>query len=190
MFFFSTSTLLEEYATYAGDILKQVEAATAHTRDGNEASAHLYDKIPDQPFDKAIMEKSQRVAIVPCNPGWSDIGSWESLWEMHPKDDRGNVIQGHAACHETSNCLIQSQTRLIACAGIENLVIIETADALLITNRGNSDAMRMLVKILKSEGRDEVSEKPGVRRPWTIHTPVTNQIGQSAVPQQSAQGAA
>jgi mannose-1-phosphate guanylyltransferase/mannose-6-phosphate isomerase len=192
MFLFSTNTLMEEYATHAADILKQVEAAIEHTRTPSEAAEHLYAEIPDQPFDKAIMEKSTRVAIVPCDPEWSDIGSWESLWEMHPKDGRGNVIKGQAACQETSNCLIHAQTRLIACVGLENIVVIETPDALLIADRSNSDAMRKLVKTLKSAERAEISEKPGIRKAWTIPTPAANLAStpQMQTPRQTSQGRA
>lgn len=193
MFFFSTNILMEEYATHAGDILTQVEAAIAHTGTPSEAADHLYAKIPDQPFDKAIMEKSQRVAIIPCDPKWSDIGSWESLWEMQPKDSRGNVLKGNAACHETSNCLIQAQTRLIACAGLENIVVIETPDALLIADRSNSDAMRKLVKALKSADLAEMSEKPGVRRARPIQAPPpANQLStpQMDASRQTSQGRA
>jgi mannose-1-phosphate guanylyltransferase/mannose-6-phosphate isomerase len=160
MFFFSTSTLLDEYRKHSPHILSLVRNAIASAENPREADGYIYAQIPEQPFDKEIMEKSDRVAVIPCDPSWSDIGSWESLWEMRPKDDNGNVVQGHAACHETSNCLIQANTRLIACAGLENIVVIETPDALLIADRRNSDAMRALVKTLKSAGYAEVINKP------------------------------
>lgn len=164
MFLFSTGVLLNEYATHADKTLKGVRKSLQVSGDPQRADAAVYGELSEQPFDKAIMERSGRVAVVPCNPGWSDIGSWESLWEIHQKDDCGNVIQGRAACHKTSNCLIQANTRLIACAGLENIVVIETPDALLIADRRNSDAMRSLVRTLKSAGCAEVTEKPGIKR--------------------------
>ncbi|HTK85480.1 MAG TPA: sugar phosphate nucleotidyltransferase, partial [Patescibacteria group bacterium] len=164
MFLFSAGVLLNEYTIHADKTLKGVRRALEASGDLHRPDAATYAELSEQPFDKAIMERSNRVAVVPCNPGWSDIGSWESLWEIHQKDDCGNVIQGRAACHKTSNCLIQANTRLIACAGLENLVVIETPDALLIADRRNGDAMRSLVRMLKSAGCAEVTDKPGAKR--------------------------
>src|SRR5262249_32245065 len=90
-------------------------------------------------------------------PAWSDIGAWESLWEIRDKDGHGNVIEGDALHHDTRNCLIQAKDRLIACAGVENLVIIDTGDALLIADRSNSDSLKKLVQAIKSAGRAEIA---------------------------------
>jgi mannose-1-phosphate guanylyltransferase len=152
MFFFGVATLLEEYETHASGTLRAIEEAIRHAGAKREAAGHIYAEIADQPFDKSIMEKSSRVSVVPCDPAWSDIGSWESLWEMHEKDEDGNVLQGRAACHDTKNCLIQANSRMVACAGVENIVVIETPDALLVADRSNADAMRTLVKALKNAG--------------------------------------
>jgi len=122
----------------------------------SEAAHDDYAAIPELPFDKAVMEKSSRVAIVPCDPAWSDIGSWESLWEISKKDGDGNVIEGNAVCRSTQDCIIHAQKRLVACAGVKNLVIVETGDALLIANRSDGDSMRTLVKTLKGAGYSEV----------------------------------
>ena len=168
MFLFSTRTILEEYAVYAPEILNDVRMAMKNGRRRWEAAAHPYEIIPSQSFDKAIMEKSSRVAVVPCDPAWSDIGSWESLWELRKKDKNGNVTEGRTACYDTRNCLIQSKNKLIACAGVENIVVIETADALLIADRSNGDAMRELVKTLKNTGCPEVASQPAEARAWAM----------------------
>ncbi len=152
MFLFSARTLFEEYERHAPGILEKVRAALAH----GAANDH-YNAIPEAPFDKAIMEKSSRVAVIPCDPSWSDIGSWESLWEIRKKDEQGNVIEGNAVCHSTRDCLIQSHKRLVACAGVENLVVIETGDALLVANRSDAESMRSLVKMLKKNGYEEMA---------------------------------
>ncbi len=151
MFLFSTEILLAEYRSHAAEILEKVYLAMA------QGMGSHYAAVPEAPFDKAVMEKSSRVAIIPCNPGWSDIGSWESLWEIREKDTHGNVIEGNALCQSTYNCLIHAKKRFIACAGLENLVVIETDDALLIANRSDTDAMRSLVNSLKKTGRYEMS---------------------------------
>jgi len=168
MFLFSTQTILEEYAVSAPEILNSVKMAMKNGKRRWEAAAHPYEIIPAEPFDKAIMEKSSRVAVVPCNPAWSDIGSWESLWEIRKKDKNGNATEGRTACYETRNCLIQAKNKLIACAGVENIVVIETADALLIADRSNGDAMRALVKTLKNTGCSEVASQPVEPRAWAM----------------------
>jgi mannose-1-phosphate guanylyltransferase len=157
MFLFSLASVMEEYATHAEPILSAVKAAMDKGAAPQKADAGVYMTVQETPFDKAIMEKSKRIAVVPCDLGWSDIGAWESLWEIRNKDESGNVIEGDALCEATSNCLIQANGRLIACAGVENLVIIDAGDVLLVADRNNSDALRALVKTLKKTGRPEVA---------------------------------
>jgi mannose-1-phosphate guanylyltransferase/mannose-6-phosphate isomerase len=172
MFLFSTDIILAEYAKHSASILNDVRISMQLAMRPREAAMHPYGSIPSQPFDKAIMEKSLRVAIVPCDPAWSDIGSWESLWEIRRKDANGNVVEGRAACHDTRNCLIQAKDRLIACVGLEDIVVVETADALLIADRSNPDAMRALVGSLKKDECPEVTDKPlPSPRPWSMVLP-------------------
>ncbi len=108
-----------------------------------------YAALADISFDKAVMEKSERIAVVPCDPGWSDIGSWESLWEIRPKDGHGNVIEGRAACHDAHGCLILSKNKLVACAGLDNIVVVETDNAILIADRRNPEAVKALARSLR-----------------------------------------
>jgi mannose-1-phosphate guanylyltransferase/mannose-6-phosphate isomerase len=157
MFLFSTRTLLEEYKKLAPGILKAVYQAMDNGLHPTEAGHDYYASIADAPFDKTIMEKSSRVAVVPCDPAWSDIGSWESLWEIGRKDGDGNVITGNAVCHGTRGCLIHAQKRLLTCAGLENMIVVDAGDAVLVANRNNSDAMHALVKNLKQDGYAELS---------------------------------
>ena len=160
MFLFSVATLLEEYKHFAPGILKMVRLAMDSAPHATEADHDYYAAITEAPFDKAIMEKSFRVAVVPCDPAWSDIGSWESLWEIGEKDSDGNVISGNAVCESTRGCLVHAQKRLVTCAGLENMVIVDTGDAVLVANRSDGDAMRTLVKTLKRDGHTEVSAHP------------------------------
>jgi mannose-1-phosphate guanylyltransferase/mannose-6-phosphate isomerase len=162
MFLFSVETLLAEYMIHAADILRQVAEAMDVAGDFTQPAFDRYAAIPSLPFDTAIMEKSARVAVVPCNPLWSDIGSWESLWELRQKDGDGNVIDGEAVCHGTRDCLIQGGKKLIACAGIEDLVVIDMGDALLVAKRSDGDSMRSLVKTLKARGYPQTAHLPPV----------------------------
>ena len=168
MFLFSAGVVLQQYTMHANDVLTAVNASLKAAAVARQPDAALYAAIPKFPFDVSIMEKSDKVAIVPCNPAWSDIGSWESLWEIRNKDLHGNVVEGLAACFDTKNCLVQSQTRLIACAGLENIVVIESGDALLIADRTNADAMRVLVGGLKKSGYSDAMKAPASPRAWSM----------------------
>ena len=160
MFLFNTSCVLNQFFTHSPDVLNGVEEAMAVAIDDSLVDLLVYSGIEKQPFDRAIMEKSDHVALVPCDPDWSDIGSWESLWEMRTKDEHGNATAGRVAYHETKNCLIQSKDRLVACAGVEDIVVIETADAVLIADRSNSAAMKILANSLKEAGHAEAYAHP------------------------------
>ncbi len=168
MFLFSTAAVLEQFRAHAPEILDSVQGAMDAADDHREPSANHYSRIAKQPFDKAIMEKAAKVAIVPCNPEWSDIGSWESLWELREKDQNGNVLEGRIAAHDTKNCLIQVKDRLIGCVGLENLVIVDTGDAILIADRSNGDGMKIMVNGLKSTGCKEVVDPPSEAQPWSL----------------------
>jgi mannose-1-phosphate guanylyltransferase/mannose-6-phosphate isomerase len=147
MFLFGADVLLEEFAAHAPEVLRHARAAMAAGVALDAPAPGPYSLIPETPFDKAVMEKSTRVAVVPCDPDWSDIGSWESLWELRRKDARGNAVAGRAIAHDTRNCLIQSEgTRLVACSGVEDLVIVDSGDTLLIARRPLGEALRALAR--------------------------------------------
>lgn len=168
MFLFSAKTVLAEFEAYSANILNDVIASMAATFGQPEADA--YAAIEKQPFDKAIMEKSSRVAVVPCNPEWSDIGSWESLWDIRDKDHNDNVIEGRAACFNAKGCLVQgNDSKLIAIAGLDNIVVVETEDAILITNKSDNDSMKSLVQGLKDAGAIEAIEVAAPpAQPWSL----------------------
>ncbi len=164
MFLFSTKTVLMNYRALATNIYDIVHKAMGEKT--KTPSLEVYETLPEEPFDKAIMEKSEKVAVVPCNPDWSDIGGWESLWELCEKDPNGNVIEGKAAVYQSKDCIVHAQERLVACAGLENIVVAETGDSVLVADKRNGDAMKVLVKSLKKSGQPEVSIVPKETRPW------------------------
>lgn len=170
MFLFSAGEVLRHYDEHAADILSAVRGAISNGENGAPC-AKTYAGVPSQPFDKAIMEQSDRVLVVPCNPEWSDVGSWESLWELRPKDKNGNAVDGRAALVNARDCLVQSKDRLVAIAGVDNIVVIETEDALLIAGKSDGDSMKALVRGLKDSGAREAIEKPQPpqpAQPWTM----------------------
>jgi mannose-1-phosphate guanylyltransferase/mannose-6-phosphate isomerase len=170
MFLFGASRIIEELEAHAPDIRRGVEAAHAalvKAPGGGWQLPHaLYEAVPAQPIDKAVMERADRIAVAPCDPGWSDLGSWQALWEQLPKNTAGNAVQGNAVLHDTRECLVRSESRLVACAGVQGLAVIETDDAVLVTGRERSEAVRDLVAALKRAGRGEASAHGEEHRPW------------------------
>ena len=169
MFLFSVSSVLSHFESLANDIMTATFAAMENGS-ANTPCAATYAGVQSQPFDKAIMEKSAKVAVVPCDPEWSDVGSWESLWDLRAKDKNNNAIEGKAACFNATGCLIQGKDRLIAVAGLNDIVVVETEDALLITHKSDGDSMKTLVKGLKESGEPETIDHPvqQATQPWSL----------------------
>lgn len=160
MFMFRAGKVLAEFEQFSPGILKQVREALA-AGEIHRPDSGIYNSIASEPFDKAIMERSQSVAVIPTQPDWSDIGSWESLWEISPKDANDNVTYGNTAVTNSTGCMVIAQgIRLVACAGLKNTVVVDTGDAILVADRSNSDALKTLVGELKKAGSKSVSEVP------------------------------
>jgi mannose-1-phosphate guanylyltransferase / mannose-6-phosphate isomerase len=170
MFLFRADRILAELGAHAPAILATVEAAFAATTEAPggtfEVPLALWQAVPAAPIDKAVMERAARIAVVPCDPGWSDLGSWHALWEQLPKDAAGNAVQGDALLDASENCLVHAETRLVACAGVRDLAVVETADAILVADRKRGDAVRDLVAMLKDAGRPEATAHGTEQRPW------------------------
>ena len=125
-----------------------------------------YEKIPSMPIDKAVMERATRIAVVPCDPGWTDLGSWQSIWEQSTKDERGNAKRGDVLLRDVTNCLVHGSGRLVACAGINDLAVIETADSVLVVGRERSEPVKQIVADLNSADRHETIRHLTVDHRW------------------------
>jgi len=125
-------------------------------------------------IDYAVMEKTRRAAVVPVAMGWSDIGSWDALWEMSGKDGDGNSIDGNVIAEDTRNCYLRSEAGLIAAIGVEDLVVVGTADAVMVAPRKRTQEVKTLVARLVKERRDEADTLPTVHRPWGTFTALHN----------------
>jgi len=158
MFLFKAGRVIDQFEKHAEDVLNAVKISMGASLDSKQPSPVEYANIAKQPFDKAIMEKSRLVSVVPCDPEWSDIGSWESLWEIKDKDENGNVGEENARFFDSENCLIRNEGRLVVCAGVRDIAVIEEDDAILVVARSNSDVIKKLVNSMKDEGRVEVAE--------------------------------
>lgn len=170
MFLFRADRILTEFERHAPDIRRAIEAAFAALSEapggGWQVPLELYEGVPARPIDKAIMERAERIALVPCDPDWSDLGSWHALWEQQPKDANGNVVRGDVVLDDAHDCLVQADRRLVVCAGVNDLAVIETDDAVLVTDRNRSEAIRHLVAALRDAGRSEASAHGEEQRPW------------------------
>ena len=121
---------------------------------------------PDESIDYAVMEKTQDAVVIPLDAGWSDVGSWSSLWDIADKDDEGNAVQGDVMLHDTRNTYVRSEKKLVATVGVENLVITESDDAILVAAKDRVQDVKKIVERLKAEGRTEAKLHRKVYRPW------------------------
>ncbi len=169
MFLFRTSQLIEEISRHAPEILSACEhalqAASTDT-DFIRLDEVAYRSNPSIAIDYALMEKTDQVAMVKLDAGWSDIGSWESLWQHAEKNTEGNRIEGDVMLQDCRDCLIQGHDRLIAGVGLADLAVVDTPDALLILDRKHAQDARKLVQALQDERRHEVDHHRLVSRPW------------------------
>ncbi|MFT4925949.1 MAG: mannose-1-phosphate guanylyltransferase/mannose-6-phosphate isomerase, partial [Phenylobacterium sp.] len=133
-----------------------------------------FEPCPDDSIDYAVMEKASNVMVVPMNAGWNDIGSWSSLWEISDKDADNNVHIGDVISIDSNNNLVHSGQKLIATIGIENVVIIETKDALLVANKDQVQKVKNVVTELKNHQRSEHVSHVKVHRPWGAYDSIDN----------------
>lgn len=171
MFLMQASTILEELEAHAPDIL----AATRDAMRSMEPNARTIDPerfglVPSLPIDKAVMERSSRVAVVPCDPGWSDVGSWQAIWEIMPKDPAGNALRGDVVVAGGRDNLIRAEHRLVTVAGVDDLAVIETADAVMVAPKADANAVKALVARLVEAGRPEALVHAREVRPWGAFT--------------------
>ena len=132
----------------------------------------LYQKVQDQSIDYAVMEHVQNAAVLPVRMQWSDLGSWESLYDISKKDASGNVLRGNVISQNTRNSLIFSTKKLVTSIGLENMLIVETEDALLVCDLKKSQDVKKLVETLKEEDRHEYRFHTRVLRPWGSATTI------------------
>jgi len=169
------SVWIDAIGTFRKDILAAVERAHRQgKRDGGffRVDAKTFAGCPADSIDYAVMEKltegsgGPEARVVPLAAGWSDIGAWDAIWQVEKKDASGNVIHGDVHAADTKNALLVSQSRLVACVGVEDVVVIETPDAVMVAHRDKAQAVGKLVSALKAAGRAECKEHRKVQRPW------------------------
>lgn len=177
MFCFTAKTILEEMEAYCPDILASVtaclEESTLATFSGTSRlylDQDAFARVPDKSIDYAVMEKSRRVAVCPCDIGWSDVGSWSAIGELITADDDGNRVEGTALLYDVHNCHIKSSNRIVGAVGVSDLIIVDTPDALLVANSKNSQDVKHIYSELKARGHDTYKLHLTVNRPWGTYS--------------------
>jgi mannose-1-phosphate guanylyltransferase/mannose-1-phosphate guanylyltransferase/mannose-6-phosphate isomerase len=177
MFLFPARVYLDELERLRPDMVAACRNALAtaqrdsdFVRLGREAFAGC----DSDSIDYAVMEHTRRAAVVPVSMGWSDVGSWDALWEMGDKDQHGNSIEGNVVAEDARNCYLRSEAGLVAAIGIEDLVVVSTADAVMVAPRNRTQDVKKLVARLVKDRRDEADALPTVHRPWGTFTSLHN----------------
>lgn len=169
MFLFSARAFLDELGKLEPDMLagcrSAVEGAGADL-DFTRLAVEPFEALTGQSIDYAVMERTGHAAVVPADIGWSDVGSWDSLWEVGARDAAGNVTQGDVRLHDVANSYIRGEGQLVAALGVEDLVIVATPDVVLVLPRDRAQDVRAIVDALKAEDRPEPALHPLVYRPW------------------------
>lgn len=177
MFLFRASRYIEELERYAPEILSSCRLAmseSVHDLDFLRVNKRAFAACPENSIDYAVMEKTDSAAMVSLDAGWSDIGSWSALWDVSEKDANGNVLYGDVLTEDTFNTLIMSEHRLVATLGVDNIVVVETKDAILVANKDKVQDVKKIVASLKQSGRKEHSNHREVYRPWGVYDSVDN----------------
>ena len=177
MFCFNAGTMLREMARYCPEVLEQAKKCwdltiplTGKTIFQAELDKASFSTMPDISIDYAVMEKSNAVAVVACDIGWSDIGSWNALGELTKADERFNRVQGEVLLHEVDNCYIQSESRLVGAVGVKDLLIVDTFDALLIAHKDKAQEVKQIYAALKKDNHAAHKTHVWTRRPWGSYT--------------------
>jgi len=173
MFVFRASVVLEALARHAPAVLEAVTGAWQKRHrdlDFLRIDAEAFAAAPARSIDHAVMEHTDRAAVVPLDVGWSDIGSWSAVWQQArdsgTTDARGNALRGDAIVHEADDCLVHADHRLVGAVGVRDLIIVETADAVMVCPRERAQCVRELVERLHADGRSEPNLHRRVYRPW------------------------
>ena len=173
MFCFRPQVFLEALQKHAGDIFDGVQECWAKVDAGTQPldlDADCFASIPADSIDYAVMEQAGEVAVVACDIGWSDVGSWDSVSELTSADAAGNRTIGECMMIESQNCYVESQSRLVAVLGADDLVIVDTPDALLVAERSQSQQVKKVVEQLKASDHEAYRFHRTVHRPWGTYT--------------------
>ena len=169
MFLFKASRYLEELKKFRPDIYEACSASIVgmvSDLDFLRVNEDKFKACPSESIDYAVMEKTADAVVVPMDAGWCDIGSWSSLWDISDKDSNGNASQGDVLLHNSSDCYVRADKKLVAAVGLKDLVIVDTKDALMVAHKDSVQDAKIIAQQLKKESRSEWELHREVHRPW------------------------
>lgn len=169
MFLFKASAYLQELKRFAPSIARAARAAVEQGKkdlDFVRLDAEAFAQSPEDSIDYAVMEKTDKAVVVPLRAGWSDVGAWNAVWQVSDKDAQGNSLRGDVLVHDVRNSHVHAEHRLVSVLGLEDVVVIETADAVLVADKAKVQDVKKIVDRLKAQGRSEAASHRKVYRPW------------------------
>lgn len=169
MFLFKASTLISELEHYSPDIVSSCREALAKgvsDLDFIRLDSDAFDTCPADSIDYAVMEHTDKAVVVPLDAGWNDVGSWSSLWQCAEQDDDSNVLQGDVMIDNVQNSYIHSEHRLVSVLGLDHLVVVETADAVMVASKDSAHTVKEIVNRLNKAKRPEAEAHRLCYRPW------------------------
>ena len=176
MFLFKASAILAELERLAPEVVSACRSSLEHDSadlDFLRLEREAFASCPSVALDVAVMERTDRGAVLPLEAGWSDVGSWSALWETADQDSDGNVLRGRVISEGSSNCYLRSEHRLVVGLGVEDLVVVETDDVVLVAHRDRAQEVKAIVGRLEREGAPESKAHRKIYRPWGSYDGVT-----------------
>lgn len=177
MFLFKASRYLDELKKFRGDIYECCEAVMTDAEsdlDFLRINKEKFESCLSQSVDYAVMENTDDAVVVPMDAGWSDIGSWSSLWDISKKDSNGNAIHGDVILHESNSSYIRTDDKLVAAIGVDDLVIVSTKDVVMVAHKNSVQSIKSITQKIKSESRMEWEHHREVYRPWGKYDSIDN----------------
>ncbi len=169
MFLFKASVFLNELEQFQPGMLASCQKAlnkSTQDLDFIRLDKESFISCPSNSIDYAVMEKTNNAVVAPLDAGWNDVGSWDALWEIEDKEYDGNVLKGDVLTYDSKDCLVKAESRLVALVGTDNLIVIETKDAVLVATKDNVQKVKAIVEQLREEKRSEAELHREVYRPW------------------------
>ena len=176
MFLFKASAILAELERLAPEVVSACRSSLEHESadlDFLRLEREAFASCPSVALDVAVMERTDRGAVLPLEAGWSDVGSWSALWETADQDSDGNVLRGRVISEGSRNCYLRSEHRLVVGLGVEDLVVVETDDVVLVAHRDRAQEVKAIVGRLEREGAPESKAHRKIYRPWGSYDGVT-----------------
>ena len=177
IFFFKSNVMLNEVLKFCPQIYELCAKSLSNNKldlDFQRIDMEFFSRCKQISIDNAIMEKTNLGIVIPLDAGWSDIGNWEALWEVSKKDNLGNVKIGNVISQNVKNTYMRSENKLIAAIGLEDFIIVETNDAVLVSNKNKSQDIKQLVELLKKNGQSEAKVHKTIFRPWGNYTSIAD----------------